>query len=122
MKLSLSLESRRLEAASENLANINKTYSNSSDVPGEFYLKVNQLPNITDVVIGHTQSPDFLIEVDKSKKRAEYQSGNIEYRVDINLEEKVIDLNEAKNAYEASIRLFNNSKEISRNIMKIGGK
>lgn len=122
MKLSLSLESQKLEAASKNLANINKTYASSKNVPGEFYLKVKELPNIHDVIHGTGPAVDYAIETDKSNILISNNSGYLEYSVDIRFEEQVLNVSQAKNAYEASIRLFNNSKDMSRKIMSIGSK
>ncbi|NOJ23566.1 hypothetical protein [Vibrio coralliilyticus] len=122
MKLSLSLESKKLEVASKNLANINKTYASSKDVPGKFYLKVQELPSIHDVILGTGPSVDYSIETDRSNVLTSNNSGYLEYSVNIRLEEQVLDVSQAKNTYEASIRLFNNSKDMSRKIMSIGNK
>ncbi|WP_019275055.1 hypothetical protein [Vibrio coralliilyticus] len=122
MKLSLSLESKKLEVASKNLANINKTYASSKDVPGKFYLKVQELPSIHDVILGTGPSVDYSIETDRSNILTSNNSGYLEYSVNIRLEEQVLDVSQAKNTYEASIRLFNNSKDMSRKIMSIGNK
>ncbi|WP_339388262.1 hypothetical protein [Vibrio caribbeanicus] len=122
MKLSLSLESKKLEAASNNLANINKTYASRKDVPGEFYLKVKELPSIHDVILGTSPSVEYAIETDKNNVLISNKSGDFEYSSNIRLEEQVLNVSQAKNAYEASIRLFNNSKDMSRKIMSIGNK
>ncbi|MEZ8236003.1 hypothetical protein AB4179_13815 [Vibrio lentus] len=122
MELSLSLESRKLEAASKNLANINKTYSSRADSPGEFYLKVKGLPNISNVIRGESRSIEYTIEADKSNVIIKRSLGNVEYSLGLSLETQILDISQAKHSYEASIRLFNNSKEMSRKIMTIGTK
>ena len=122
IELSLSLEYKKLEAATRNLTNINKTFVSKNDLPGEFYLRVRELPNIEDVIKGSGGITKYSINADKTKVKTESKLGSLEYRVALDLETETLNISQAKNAYEASIRLFNNSKDMSRKVMTIGNK
>ncbi|CAH7137550.1 conserved hypothetical protein [Vibrio chagasii] len=122
IELSLSLEYKKLEAATRNLTNINKTFVSKNDLPGEFYLRVRELPNIEDVIKGSGGITTYSINADKTKVKTESKLGSLEYRVALDLETETLNISQAKNAYEASIRLFNNSKDMSRKVMTIGNK
>ncbi|MFM2662841.1 hypothetical protein AAFX15_22145 [Vibrio chagasii] len=122
IELSLSLEYKKLEAATRNLTNINKTFVSKNDFPGEFYLRVRELPNIEDVIKGLGGITTYSINADKTKVKTESKLGSLEYRVALDLETETLNISQAKNAYEASIRLFNNSKDMSRKVMTIGNK
>ncbi|MEZ8082566.1 flagellar basal body rod C-terminal domain-containing protein [Enterovibrio norvegicus] len=127
MSLSIGIEQNQLEAVTKNLSLINQSFDSKLAVETPKEVTVNNFPSIYDVIGGKSANEvTFDVDDDTSKiKKSLVFDGDrtaFKYSADIKIEEEMIRLGEATKAYEASIRLFNISKEMSGKAIQIGSK
>ncbi|ENM5767530.1 hypothetical protein V4V57_003264 [Vibrio mimicus] len=127
MSLSIGIEQKKLEAVTKNLSLINQSFDSKLAVERPQEVKVENFPSIYEVIGGKSLNEvTFNIDENVSKiKKSMVFEGNrtaFKYSADIKIEEEMIQLGEATKAYEASIRLFNISKEMSGKATQIGSK
>ncbi|BDA01018.1 TPA: flagellar basal body rod C-terminal domain-containing protein [Vibrio cholerae] len=127
MSLSIGIEQKELEAVTKNLSLINQSFDSKLAVERPQEVKVENFPSIYEVIGGKSLNEvTFNIDESVSKiKKSMVFEGNrtaFKYSADIKIEEEMIRLGEATKAYEASIRLFNISKEMSGKATQIGSK
>ncbi|ENM5774700.1 hypothetical protein V4V55_002123 [Vibrio mimicus] len=127
MSLSIGIEQKELEAVTKNLSLISQSFDSKLAVERPQEVKIENFPSIYEVIGGKSLNEvTFNIDENVSKiKKSMVFEGNrttFKYSADIKIEEEMIRLGEATKAYEASIRLFNISKEMSGKATQIGSK
>lgn len=127
MSLSISIEQKRLEALTKNLSLINQTFDSKLTIEKPKEVTVENLPSINEVIEGKSlgRVTFNISDVTSKFKKSIVFEGNkttFKYGADIKVEEEMIRLGEAQKAYEASLRLFNLSKEMSSKALQIGSK
>lgn len=127
MSLLIGVEQKKLEAVTKNLSLINQNFDSKLALERPQEVKVENFPSIYEVIGGKSLNEvTFKIDENVSKiKKSMVFEGNrtvFKYSADIKIEEEMIRLGEATKAYEASIRLFNISKDMSGKATQIGNK
>jgi len=124
IKVALNLEMNRLEATTSNLANLNETFESKLDVVGNKSVNL-ELPLIEDLLNGTEDINSVELILSESKKIESIlnnQGGklSVSYKADTRIEGELVKLGDVKRAYEASLRLFNLSKQLNEQTLKIG--
>ncbi|WP_318468225.1 flagellar basal body rod C-terminal domain-containing protein [Photobacterium leiognathi] len=127
MSLSIGIEQKELEAVTKNLSLIGQSFDKKLSVETPKEVNVENFPTVYNIINGKSVN-EVVFDIDdnpsKVKKSLVFEGDKtkFEYSADIKIEEEMIRLGEATKAYEASIRLFNISKEMSSKAIQIGSK